>query len=313
MKISVVIITYNRKEEIAQTIKSYEQQTYPDKEIIVIDNASTDGTREMMRSDFPHIDYMWLPENFDIRSINIGVERSTGDIIWRTDDDARPESDDALGRVAGIMAEHPDIHIISMENIEVKSGNQITKWYPFEVDRQKVPPRGYPASAFHGTGAAIRREVFDRIGGFWEFGFEEIDFSARALIAGFNIRYFPNIRMLHFNTPNPGFRSNRWLKLTNQLVRYQWKYFPFFRAAYRCTAVFLVQLLVGIMGRVSIGAMAEAFFSAPATMIHTFRNERMVPSREKLAEITMGRSINHDLGRFFRDVAGRIKYKFRKK
>jgi glycosyltransferase involved in cell wall biosynthesis len=312
MKISVVIITFNRKNDIAETIKAFERQTYEDKEIIVVDNASDDGTREMMQRDFPHIQYLWLPENFDIRSINIGIELSSGDVIWRTDDDAYPESDHALETAAAILKNNPDIHIISMDNIEVRSGYQLSKWYPFDVDRENVPPDGYPASAFPGTGAAIRREVFDKVGGFWGFGFEEIDLCAKAIIAGFNVRYFPNLRVLHFNTPSPMFISERWLKITNQFVRFQWKYFPFFRAFYRTTVVYIIQAALGIRKGVKFSALVESFFSTAAVALHTRRNEKMVPSHETLKRITMGRSVNQNLGRFFSEVFERLINKFKK-
>jgi len=55
MKISVVLITRNREEDVRRSLEGYLRQTYPNKEIIVVDNASTDGTREMMKNDYPNI------------------------------------------------------------------------------------------------------------------------------------------------------------------------------------------------------------------------------------------------------------------
>ena len=102
MKISVIIITRNRCNDLRNTISAYLKQTYSDKEVIVVDNGSNDGTKEMMNIEFPEIKYLWLPENFDIRSINIGIEMSSGDIIWRTDDDSYPEQPDAFEKVVNI-------------------------------------------------------------------------------------------------------------------------------------------------------------------------------------------------------------------
>ena len=125
MKISIVIITRNRMVDVKASILGYLRQTYQDKEIIVIDNASADGTREMMASEFPDIQYLWLPDNFDIRSINLGVQLSKGDIIWRTDSDSYPESPDAFEKVIDIFEKHPSIDIIATDDIEVRQGSTL--------------------------------------------------------------------------------------------------------------------------------------------------------------------------------------------
>ena len=187
MKISVVIITRNREEDVRRSLEGYLRQTYQNKEIIVIDNASTDGTRAMMKNEYPNIQYMWLPDNFDIRTINIGVELSTGDVIWRTDSDSYPESEFAFEQAVEIFKNNPNIDIIATEDIEVRKNHQPWDWYPLPIDKNNIPSDGFKANFFPGTGAAIKRKVFDKIGGFWEFGFEELDFCTRAIVAGFNV------------------------------------------------------------------------------------------------------------------------------
>lgn len=287
MKFSVVIITRNRLKDLIETIKAYQQQTW-DKEIILVDNGSNDGTKEYIPQHFPDVKYLWLPDNFDIRAINIGIEMSTGDIIWRTDDDSNPETVDTFARVAEIFQKNDDIDIICSEDIEVKSNHQIWEWHPIKVDKSNIPEKGFPTIIFPGTGAGIRRRVYDKIGGFWEFGFEELDFCTRAIINGFNVRYFPNIRTLHYSSPGNRNNSVRWIKISKQLIRYQWKYFPFWNALGRTFLYIPVQMIEGIYKLLPFSALCEGFLGMLATVFGTYREERQVVSKEMVKKITLG-------------------------
>lgn len=313
MRISVIIVTRNRKEDIRVSINGYYNQNYSDKEIIVIDNASEDGTREMMQEEFPEIKYLWLPDNFDIRSINLGIELSSGDVIWRTDSDSHPESTDAFDKAVAIFKEHPDIHVISTENIEVRQNYTPWDWYPFSVDKVNVPPKGYKANFFPGTGAAIRREVYNKIGGFWEFGFEELDFCTRAIAAGFNVRYFPNIRTLHYASMRDRIYPDRWVQSSKQMIRYNWRYFPFFMALGRTSQIFLFQLLIAMLTRLPFLAFIEGAFSMLAVALKTIRTERMVIPKEKINDVTLGVTVFRTQIRFFKQIIKNKMQKCRKK
>jgi GT2 family glycosyltransferase len=302
MKISVIIVTRNRREDLIVTLNGFNKQTYKNYEIIIVDNASDDGTREMIENDYPEVKYLWLPDNFDIRSINIGIEMSDGDIIWRTDSDSNPESEHEFQKVIDIFEKHSDIDIISMEDVEVRRGNLIWEWYPIKVDKNNIPENGFKAHIFPGTGAAIRRKVYDKIGGFWEFGFEELDFCTRAIVAGFSIRYFPNIRVLHYATPTERDNSERWIRISKQFVRYTWKYFPFFKALWRFFVIFLSQLLQAIISKVSVGAFVEGILTMLTTVFSTYRKERRVVPNELLHEITMGVSLTKTQIKYFAEV-----------
>lgn len=302
MKFSVIIITRNRQEDVQRSIEGYLRQVYPNKEIIIVDNGSTDGTRDMMKNEFPDIKYLWLPDNFDIRSINIGIELSDGDIIWRTDSDSFPESEHAFEQALEIFEKFPDVDIISTEDIEVRKNNQIWEWYPLPIDKNNIPPGGFKANFFPGTGAAIKRKVIDTIGGFWEFGFEELDFCTRAIIAGFNVRYFPSIRTLHWASPVDRNMPNRWVMASKQYVRYSWRYFPFWRALGRTAEILFFQTILAISQKMPPSAIFEGVFSMLAAMFSTYRNERRVVSKEKLNDITLGVSILRTQMRFFKQT-----------
>jgi GT2 family glycosyltransferase len=311
MKISVIIITRNRCIDLKNTIHAYLMQTYTDKEVIVVDNASNDGTREMMNLEFPEIKYFWLPENFDIRSINIGIEMSSGDIIWRTDDDSYPEQADAFEKVAAIFKNNEDIHIICSEDIEVRQNYKIWEWYPIKVDKINIPQKGYKANSFPGTGAGIRREVYDKIGGFWEFGFEELDFCTRAIVAGYNIRYFPNIRTLHFASSGNRNNAVRWVKISKQLIRYQWKYFPFWMALSQTMLYIPVQFIEAIAKRLPLSAIFEGFFGMLSVAFGAYREERQVVPTNMIDDITLGTNAFKTQIHYYKTIFG-LKFNFKK-
>lgn len=304
MKFSVIIVTRNRKEDVRVSIEGYLRQTHKDTEIIVVDNQSTDGTQLMIKEEYPEIKYLWLPDNFDIRAINIGIEMSDGDIIWRTDSDSHPESEFAFEQVLDIFNKNPNIDIIATEDIEVRKGGQPWEWYPLPIDKNNIPQDGFKANFFPGTGAAIKRKVYNKIGGFWEFGFEELDFCTRAILAGFNVRYFPNIRTLHYASPQDRDNPNRWVKASKQYIRYNWRYFPFWRALGRSSQIFFYQIIFAFINRLPLSAITEGMLGMLEIMFYTYRNERNIVPLDKMHDITLGVSVAHTQYRFFKQVIG---------
>lgn len=292
----------NRKVDLKATLESYLSQSHEDKEIIVVDNASDDGTREMMRDEYPEIDYTWLPDNFDIRSLNIAVSRSSGDIIWRTDDDSYPQDKDTFKRVCEIFENYPNIDIICSEDIEVTDNYQIWEWYPLKVDKVNIPPNGYQSNIFPGTGAGIRKKVFDKIGGFWEFGFEELDFCTRAILAGFNIRYFPDIKTLHFSSRRNRVPDDRFVKINKQLVRYQWKYMPFWKALRSSLVSLAAATLEAIYKRIRLASYFEGIFGMISVAFMAYRKERNVVPESKMYDVTLGISAVRSQYLFFKSV-----------
>ncbi|MER3328572.1 MAG: glycosyltransferase family A protein, partial [Candidatus Kapaibacterium sp.] len=95
-------------------------QDYNNFEVIVIDNASDDGTNEMIEKEFPKVKYTYLPININILAQNIGVSQATGEIIWRTDSDSHPENRDTFKRVVEIFNSQPNLDIISTTETLVK-------------------------------------------------------------------------------------------------------------------------------------------------------------------------------------------------
>jgi glycosyltransferase involved in cell wall biosynthesis len=115
-KISIVTATLNRKALLERCIEGVAQQTYPDKEHIIIDGASTDGTVELLQSysrRYSHIRWISEKDNGISSALNKGLALASGEIIGINGDDdfylpgtfeivAREfEEDPSVGLVAG--------------------------------------------------------------------------------------------------------------------------------------------------------------------------------------------------------------------
>jgi len=97
MKVAAVVVTYNRKELLRECLQALLNQTRPLDEIIVVDNASTDGTDQMIPKEFPQITHVRLPENIGgaggfHEGMKLAYEKGH-DWIWVMDDDAIAEGD----------------------------------------------------------------------------------------------------------------------------------------------------------------------------------------------------------------------------
>lgn len=272
MKISVVICTKDRCDDLEVTLAGFYNQDYKNFEVIVIDNASTDRTEEMLKEKFPAVKYTYLPTNINILAQNIGVYQASGDIIWRTDSDSHPKDSNTFRRVVDIFNSQPDLDIISTTEVLVK--HDFKSIDLLSLDRNNGNDvEGYPVKTFSGPGSAIRKRVFDAIGYYWEFGMEEMDLSIRALRNGFIIKAFPDICTLHYSSENNRNRSNRWVLISNQNVRIIAKYYPNSKLL-NLLFCYLGQSIDGILKRVGPMVFIQNLFQMVATTISTFRNER---------------------------------------
>src|SRR5690606_2746937 len=83
MQLSVVILNYNVKHFLEICVKSVQKAIENiNGEIIVVDNASTDGSKEMMQNIFPNVTYLYQTKNSGFpKGNNIGVDRAKGEFI----------------------------------------------------------------------------------------------------------------------------------------------------------------------------------------------------------------------------------------
>ena len=191
--VSVLVVTWNRREELAKSLESVVAQTYPNHELVVVDNASTDGSADLVRERFPRAFLIRSHKNIGCPSgRNLGFANCRGKYVYMLDDDGwleldaleraveRGESDDALG--------------VIMTQIKEVDGDRVVRSRPLGLTQPLY------VSSFTGCCSMIRRDVFERIGGFPDDFFrqgEEEDFAIRMLDIGKFCFFEPAAVMYH--------------------------------------------------------------------------------------------------------------------
>jgi GT2 family glycosyltransferase len=191
--VTVMITTRNRVEELELTLASCLAQVGPALEILVVDDASTDATSEIVRARFPQVNLVRNERNRgSIASRNDILRRASGRYVIALDDDSRFVDNDACQRIVERMDAEPDIGILSFQPIGPE--------HP-----ERMQPAGrlqgeWHCSSFAACAAAIRRSMLDRVGLFPEFFFhayEEVDLCIRAWSAGYRVLQWNDIIVYH--------------------------------------------------------------------------------------------------------------------
>ncbi|MGI9156909.1 MAG: glycosyltransferase, partial [Marmoricola sp.] len=99
-----VVVTWNRRDLLRESLTALEAQTLAPVRIVVVDNASTDETSDMLAADFGHLDLVTLDVNtVGAGGFAVGVERALTfgpDLVWLLDDDTVPTETTAERLVA---------------------------------------------------------------------------------------------------------------------------------------------------------------------------------------------------------------------
>ncbi len=228
--VSVIILSHNRRDEMREALLSVTAQDYAQVEIVVLDNGSTDGSAEMITSEFPDVRLIALSENIGAcAGRNRAFEETSGKYIFQMDNDATVGPDGAIASMVSRMEEEDDLGII-FTRIEDPSTRRA---YRPGYGGRHVDDEFY-TWRFHGCAAMIRREAIDQAGYYLPEEFfraaEENDLAVRVIDAGFNILYMPSVTAYH--TLSPKARDGGeivYLTVRNNL-RVAWKFFPVTRA-----------------------------------------------------------------------------------
>ncbi|MDY6794799.1 MAG: glycosyltransferase family 2 protein [Actinomycetota bacterium] len=209
-RISAVIPNWNRKNDLREALEAIKAQTYPIEEIIVVDNNSSDGTREMIEDEFPEVNFIQSPHNIVIQALNIGAKTARGDIILHQDNDGVLEPD-AVEKMIGIFAFDPSIAVVHCENLYYDNGEIYDPLHWFTPE-EHASDRIFDVPSFHGNGAMMRRDVLEEIDYIepeillYQF---ERNISAKAIDRGYRIVFYPRARIRHKmsrEVRNPGHR-----------------------------------------------------------------------------------------------------------
>ena len=218
--VTVVIPNYNGLKFMEPCMAALEKQTCKDFEILVVDNGSSDGSVDWLRShQYPTI---FLEENTGFSgAVNVGIKASKTPFVLLLNNDTEVEPD-FIGEMIKAIRRSDQIFAVSSKMVQMyhkelmdDAGDMysLLGWaYQRGVGRSSAKYNRACRIFSACAGAAIyRREVFDEIGYFDEMHFaylEDLDVGYRARIAGYDNIYCPTAMVYHVGSGTSGSKYN---------------------------------------------------------------------------------------------------------
>ena len=206
-RVSVVMLTHNRTE---QTLRSLgELIALPERPpLVVVDNASSDGTPAAVRREYPDVRVIELPENIGAAARNDGVEAVDTEYVAFSDDDSW-WAPGALARAVEAFDRHPRLAAV---HGRILVGDD-EREDPICAELRDSPLPGDPSLpgtrllGFLACAVVVRRAAFEAVHGFEpniKIGGEEEWMACDLAAAGWEIRYLPEIVVHHHPPPRVG-------------------------------------------------------------------------------------------------------------
>jgi len=197
-------------------------------EVIVVDNGSVDGSREMIEEKYPDVRLIKNRENMGFAiACNQGIKAATGTYISLLNNDIEVESS-WLSKLYDGMERHPEcgmgttkMMFLDQRDVFYNTGDQFHSWSvgggrgQGEKDVGQYDEEDYVFGACAGAGI-YRRDFFEQVGIFDEDFFifaEDVDINMRGQLQGFKCIYLPEAKVYHIGTATVGLYSDRYIFL----------------------------------------------------------------------------------------------------
>lgn len=190
---TIIIPCYNYAHFLPQALDSALAQTYQDKEIIVVDDCSTDDTEQLMATKYPGVKYIRHIQNKGLSATrNTGIEASTGDWIMSLDADDWIDKD--LLQLSIDFANAKNADIVGVWQQEFGERHEVHNFHPNPGHEDFLNGNKINCSSL------FRRKVYDTIGGYdvrLLKGYEDWQYWLRATKAGFTVVTVP-LALFHY-------------------------------------------------------------------------------------------------------------------
>ncbi|MEA2843840.1 MAG: hypothetical protein QOJ69_1511 [Actinomycetota bacterium] len=219
---SVVIATFNRRDELLHTLD--ELESLPEKPpVVVVDNASTDGTSDVVRALHPGVTVVRLDRPRGSSARNLGVARVSTPYVAFADDDSW-WAPGALAAAADLFDRHPRLGLVAAK---VLVGPE-RRLDPASAEMAESPilpagdVPGLPVIGFQACAAVVRKEAFEQAGGFNPragFGGEETLLAVDLLDVGWRLVYVDELVAFRHGSETRDSGRRRTVDLHNELLR----------------------------------------------------------------------------------------------
>jgi GT2 family glycosyltransferase len=223
--VSVLVVSHNVRDLLLDTLRALANEGWPELEVIVVDNASTDGSAEAVRREFPEATMVALTRNVGYgRANNVGFERAHGGLVLLLNPDVTV-APGCLGHLVRFLQHHPDAGAVGPRLVRPDGRPDLAARRSFPTPaasfyRVTALSRLFPGSSrFNrynlgaldperehemdaGTGACllVRRAAIDGAGlfdpDFFMYG-EDLDLCFRIKSGGWKVWYVPAALAVH--------------------------------------------------------------------------------------------------------------------
>jgi GT2 family glycosyltransferase len=276
--ISVVVVNYKVPLSLRQSLRSIRESDNVDAlEVIVVDNASGDGSREIVAAEFPEVKWIQLKTNIGFgKACNVGAANAAGDYLLFLNPDTII-SHRTLSTAYAFMQKRPDVGLMGPKVLNPDGTLQpgcrrgfptpgsaffhflgLSKMFP---KNQRFghyhltwldPDQSSEVDAISGSFMFMRRSLFENLGGFDERFFmygEDLDLCRRVREAGFKVWYFPTIQIIHLKGKSSARRVwHSRIAFYEAMMIYSRKYRHLHNAFFPVWLVYLGILLRAIVG-----------------------------------------------------------------
>ncbi len=225
--LSIVIVNYNTRELLRARLALLNQPNHKNAlwRIIVIDNASSDGSSEMVKRQFPAVDLIMNAKNVGFSTANnqgIRITKSRYVLLLNTDCEA---TSSAITETVNYLEHYPEVGAITCRLVSPDGSMDPAchRGFPspwasltYFLGLEKLFPKSRLFGQYHqgykhmdephdvdcisGAFYLVRREVIDQVGfldeAFFMYG-EDIDWCFRIRQAGWKLRFYPNVSIVH--------------------------------------------------------------------------------------------------------------------
>lgn len=230
--ISILLPCYNASSTLEEALSSLAAQTYPDFEMVCVNDGSTDDTGEILerwrRKDSRFL-VLHTRHGGVVEAANRGLEACQGEIITRMDADDRCHPD-RVKRQREFLLDHPDIDVVAclvkgFPEDQVGEGFQLYyQWLNSLISHQDITREIFVESPLANPSASFRKSLIEKVGGYQDHGWpEDYDLWLRLYLSGAIFAKVPEV-LLEWRE-HPG-------RLTHQDSRYSLENFLRAKAHY---------------------------------------------------------------------------------
>lgn len=307
MTTSVIIVSYNTVDLLRACLQTVVGQT-PEPEVIVVDNGSKDGSPKMVAKEFKQVKLIRNESNKGFATANNqGFAVAGGEYVVMLNSDTELRGPDDLEKLTSYLAQHPEVGVLAPRLVNGEGRVQasaswteptlLTQFYEYTLlnrllyrlfANQQYPgklllspeelTRPQDVAEVIGACLVFRRSLLTEVGQLDErffFFLEETDFNRRVRHAGYTIRYYPAVEVLH----HWGGSIDESGKLDMRFRYYFPSLYTFFRK-HHGPVYETIARLIAIVGSAGLVALLTVL-SVPAKLLG-MRTQRIIRNQLKL-------------------------------